>query len=386
MNWVFWVSAAFVIYTYLGYPAWLWVRGHWRPRSVRRDPYSGAISMVMVVRNEAAVLEGKLRNLMKLNDPAGWTEIIVVSDGSTDRTNDILSEFAQATGLRTILNERPRGKAAGLNDAMRAARGDLVIFMDARQEVELDAVRLLAEDFADPTIGCASGELMLGNLRSEADAAGMGLYWKVEKKIRELEALSGSTIGATGALYGVRRSLLVDLPEETILDDVFIPMHVLRQGMRTILDSRARVWDVPDQGGQREFARKVRTLSGVYQLIQLAPWLLTRSNPARFEFVSHKLMRLFVPFALGALLAGSFLIPGPLYRVALVLQLLFYGLGVWRLLGPGKGPVARVADAALTFIILNTAALVAFANFVTGREIAWAGEGRKEGEFAGSGG
>ncbi len=372
MKWLFFVSVSLVGYTYLGYPLWLWVRSRWHPRPVQTGPYSGPISIVMVVRNEAAVLEGKLRNLMQLNYPAGPPEIIVVSDGSTDRTKDVLSEFALAAGVRAILNQRPRGKAAGLNDAVRAAGGDLVIFMDARQEIEFDAVRLLAENFADPTIGCASGELMLGNLRSEATAAGMGLYWSIEKKLRELEALSGSMIGATGALYAVRRSLLVDLPEETILDDVFIPMHTLRQGKRAIFDSQARAWDVPDQGTQREFARKVRTLSGNYQLLQLAPWLLTRSNPALFEFVSHKLMRLLVPFALGASLFASFLIPGPLYRVALVLQLLFYGLGVWRLVGPKHGPVARVADAALTFIVLNTAAVVAFANFVTGREIAWA--------------
>jgi biofilm PGA synthesis N-glycosyltransferase PgaC len=371
MKWLFFVSVSLVGYTYLGYPLWLWVRSRWHPRPVQAGPYSGSISIVMVVRNEAAVLEGKLRNLIQLNYPAGRPEIIVVSDGSTDRTNNILSEFAVAAGVRAILHQRPRGKAAGLNDAVRAARGDLVIFMDARQEIEFDAVRLLVENFADPTIGCASGELMLGNLRSE-DAAGMGLYWRIEKKIRELEALSGSMIGATGALYAVRRSLLVDLPEETILDDVFIPMHTLRQGMRAIFDSRARAWDVPDQGTQREFGRKVRTLSGNYQLLQLAPWLLTRANPELFEFVSHKLMRLLVPFALGAALFASFLIPGLLYRVALVLQLSFYGLGVWRLVGPKHGPVARVADAALTLIVLNTAAVVAFANFVTGREIAWA--------------
>jgi cellulose synthase/poly-beta-1,6-N-acetylglucosamine synthase-like glycosyltransferase len=327
----------------------------------------------MVVRNEAAVLEDKLKNLTQLNYPADLTEIIVASDGSTDRTNDILSGF-QPTRLRILLNDRTRGKAAGLNDAIRAAHGDLVVFMDARQRVEPDAVRLLAENFADCTVGCASGELMLGRLPSVADAGGVGLYWKTEKRIRQLESMSGSMIGATGALYAVRRSLLVELPDETVLDDVFIPMHVLRQGQRAIFDSRARVWDVADQGIHTEFARKVRTLSGNYQLLRLAPWLLTRSNPARFEFVSHKLMRLFVPFTLVGLLISSFLIPGPLYRVSLLMQLLFYGLGIRRLLGPVGGPIARIADAAFACIVLNTAAVVAFANFATGSDIAWAGK------------
>jgi biofilm PGA synthesis N-glycosyltransferase PgaC len=372
MKWLFWGSVAFVGYTYLGYPTWLWVRSRWHPRPVRRGFYSRPISIVMVVRNEAAVLEGKLRNLMHLNYAGNRPEIIVVSDGSTDRTNDILAKFAPVSGIQAILNAHPRGKAAGLNDAISAARGDLVVFMDARQEIESDAVRLLTENFADPTIGCASGALMLGNLRTEADAAGIGWYWRIEKQIRESEALSGSMIGATGALYAVRRSLLVPLPEETILDDVLIPMHALRQGTRAIFDSRARVWDVPDQGTKREFARKVRTLSGNYQLLQLAPWLLTGANPVRFQFVSHKLLRLLVPFALGPLLIASFLTPGPLYRISLVMQVFFYSLGIWRLFGPVPSPVARGADVAHTFILLNTAAIVAFANFVTGRGIAWA--------------
>lgn len=371
MKWIFWAAVALVAYTYLGYPIWLWVRSKWCPRPVIRGPYLGRISVVMVVLNEAAVLERKLRNLMQLNYPPDCSEMIVVSDGSTDGTNPILSEFAQVAALRTIFKLQPHGKAAGLNDAIHAAHGDVVVFMDARQEIETDAVRLLVENFADSTIGCASGELMLGNLGSQEDATGTGLYWRVEKKIRQMESLSGSVIGATGALYAVRRSLLIDLPEGTILDDLFVPMHVLRQGMRAIFDSRARAWDVPDQGRQWEFARKVRTLSGNYQLLQLAPWLLTSSNPARFEFVSHKLMRLLVPFALVASLITSLLIPGVLYRAALVLQVSFYGLGVWRLAFPRHSRVARVADAALTFILLNTAALVAFANFIGRRSVAW---------------
>jgi len=374
MKWLFWVAVVLTGYTYLGYPLWLWTRCRWRPRPVRPGPYHGSISIVMVVRNEAAVLEDKLRNLTRLNYPASQTEIIVVSDGSTDRTNDILSEFASSSGLRAIFTVRPRGKAAGLNDAIGSARGDVVVFMDARQEIEPDAVRLLLENFADPEVGCASGELMLGNFRSQEDSTGVGLYWRIEKRIREMEALSGSTIGATGALYAVRRDLLVELPEGTILDDVFIPMHALRQRTRATFDSRARAWDVSNQERRREFARKVRTLTGNYQLLQLAPWLLTSSNPARFEFVSHKVMRLLVPFALGASLIASFLIPGLLYRAALVLQLSFYSLGVWGLLYRKQGPLARIADAAVTLILLNAAATVAFANFVTGRDVAWAAQ------------
>jgi len=179
-------------------------------------------------------------------------------------------------------------------------------------------------------------------------------------------------VGATGALYAVRRELLVPLPPATILDDVYLPMQVARQGYRVVFDPRARVWDQPEVGNQQEFARKVRTLSGNYQLLRLAPWLLSGENPIRFEFVSHKVLRLVVPFALGVALLASGLAPGNLYRWALGLQLGFYGFSGLGLLQLKRGPIARVADAAFIFVVLNTAALVAFANFVTGRKAVWA--------------
>lgn len=372
MIWFFWGAVAVIGYAYFGYAAWLWMRRRWCLLPVRSGPYSPSISIVMVVQNEAAVLERKLKNLLSLNYPTDRTEIVVLSDGSTDNTASIFSKFSTCPRVRFILNPQPRGKAAGLNDAMDASEGQIVVFTDARQEIEGDAVRSLLENFADPQVGCVSGQLMLGDPNSGETIKGMGLYWKVEKKIREMESASGSVVGATGALYAVRRSLLVKLPPETILDDVYIPMHVLRQGARAVFDARARVWDVPDQGRGREFARKVRTLSGNYQIFQLSPWLLGRDNPVRFGFVSHKLIRLLVPFALGVLLISSIMLPGPIYRLALALQVAFYALSAWALLGPNSGPLARVADAAFTFVLLNTAAAVAFANFVTGRKVVWA--------------
>jgi len=145
---------------------------------------------------------------------------------------------------------------------------------------------------------------------------------------------------------------------------------VVRQGARVVFEPRARAWDAPNLGTGREFARKVRTLSGNYQLVQLAPWLLSRANPIRFEFICHKLLRLMVPFALAFALCASTLLPGTIYRVALVVQVAFYGLSllaVARL----KGPLARAADVAFTFVVLNTAAVVAFVNFVTGRRAVW---------------
>ena len=406
MRYVFWLAAALIGYSYLGYPAWLWLRSRWSPRPVRRSSGQScregsdrssttpAVTAVMVVRNEEAVIAHKLENLLTLDYPQEKLDVVVVSDGSSDRTPAILADYARnsgvpseirtevRTGARTRVRTRvltltkpaSEGKASGLNDAIKLATGEVLLFTDARQHIESGALRLLIENFADPDVGAASGELMLGDPANGETGKGMGLYWRIEKKIRELESASGSVVGVTGAIYCARRTLLDAslLPVDTILDDVLLPMQIVRQGSRVIFDSRARAWDSPNLGEGREFSRKVRTLSGNYQLLQLAPWLLSSQNAIRFEFISHKLSRLAVPFALLALLIASAFLPQPLYRAALGVQLAFYALSLAALAGVKIGPLSRIADAARTFVVLNSAAMVAFINFVAGRKAVWA--------------
>jgi len=171
MKWVFWASGALLTYTYFGYPAWLWFRSRYRRIEVRASAQTPSISIIMVVRNEAAVIERKLRNLLELDYPTELCEIIVVSDGSTDATDDILRQYANDLRVRVLLNPDSRGKAAGLNDAIAMARFEIVLFTDARQKIEPAALRLLAETFADAHVGCASGELMLGDPTSGRQSA-----------------------------------------------------------------------------------------------------------------------------------------------------------------------------------------------------------------------
>lgn len=371
MKCLFWAAAAVVVYTYFGYPAWLWVRSRLRPRSVRSAPFTPFVSIVMVVRNEARVLQRKLENLLDLDYPAELSQIVVVSDGSTDGTDTILHEYGQIPRLKLVTNQFSRGKASGLNDALELAKGEIVVLTDARQLLDRDSVRLLMENFADPEVGCVSGELMLGDPEAGERVQGTGLYWRFEKKIRQLEAASGSVVGATGAFYALRRNLLLPLPPETILDDVYVPMQVARHGARVLFDPRAKAWDHASLGSGREFARKVRTLNGNYQLLRLGPWLLTAENPLRFEWISHKLLRLLIPFALAGALVSSALLSEPIYRLALGLQLAFYGASLLAVAHLKRGVLGRVADASYTLLFLNTAAVVAFVNFVTGRKAVW---------------
>lgn len=367
----FWAAALVVAYAYAGYACWLRLRVIWRPWPVLRGAITPAISIVMVVRNEAAVLREKLRNLLALDYPADRCQVVVVSDGSTDGTEEILREAARDPRVHVVLNQLPKGKSSGLNDGVGLAGGEVVVFTDARQQIEEKALRLLVENFADPQVGAVSGELMLGNPASGEAKRGMGIYWRVEKRVRELESATGSVVGATGALYGVRRELVPEVPAETILDDVFIPMQVVKQGYRVVFDGRARAWDVADLGSEREFRRKVRTLSGNYQLLRLAPWLLGRENPLRFEFASHKLIRLAVPFAMLVVFLTSMLLPTPFYRIVFWLQVAGYGLSSLGWTGWSLGPLSRLADAAFTLVVLNAAAVMAFAKFVSGQKAEW---------------
>jgi hypothetical protein len=199
----------------------------------------------------------------------------------------------------------------------------------------------------------------------------VGSYWKLEKAIRYWESKGGSTVGATGALYAVKRNLVPRLPTGLILDDVFIPMEVARRGERVIFEPRALAWDNLPSKPKLEFRRKVRTLFGNYQLLRIAPWLLTTANPLRFEFISHKVCRLAVPFALiGTILSSAFL-SGVVYRLPLIAAIGVGTLGALASVRAPLGVVSRLTDLALAFVLLNTAAIVAFFYFAIGKKEVW---------------
>lgn len=370
MRWVFWGSAGFIAYTYVGYPSWLYLRTRWHARPVRRGPELPSVSIVMAVYNEARILPDKLRNLCELDYPAERHEIIVVSDGSTDRTSGILAE-SDGVGVKVLLSASHRGKACALNLGIQAARGEIIVFTDARQLIDKAAIKQLVASFADPSVGCVSGDLILGFGGGVASGGrGLGLYWKLEKKIREWEGATGSVVGATGALYAVRRELLVPLPAGTILDDVYLPLMVVRQGRRVVFEPRARAYDDVTRP-RREFKRKVRTLTGNYQLLRLAPWLLTQPNPIRFQFVSHKLFRLWVPAALAVNLGSALLLKGAFYQFLTGGEFLICGLALTALFRARLGILTQLADIALAFFVLNAAAVLALFYFLKGDKEVW---------------
>ncbi len=369
MKLIFWICAALITYAYVGYALWLMVYARLRSRPVARTQATPTVSIVMAVRNEEHNLPRKLDNLRRLTYPQTQLQVIIVSDGSTDRTGDILT--SQAPFVLPILLPHSGGKAAALNAAVRMATGDLLVFLDARQTNDLNAVSELAACFADPGIGAVSGELLLETAAGEPDPDALGIYWKIEKTVRRLESASGSVVGATGAIYAIRRELYVDLPPGTLLDDVFIPMHVARLGKRVVFQSTAIARDrIFNQKG-KEFSRKVRTLTGNYQLLQLAPWLLSPANPLLFRLISHKLLRLAVPILLPLLLLSSLFAEGSFYHAVFLLQLLFYVAAGSGVVNPNIRRFKPVSIAN-TFVMLNAAAAVALYNVIVGRKGIWA--------------
>jgi cellulose synthase/poly-beta-1,6-N-acetylglucosamine synthase-like glycosyltransferase len=299
-------------------------------------------------------------------------EIEIVSDGSTDGTDDILNDLRDPH-VRFIRCSEHCGKAAALNLGMQSATGEIIVFIDIRPWMEKNALELLVSNFADPRVGCVAGELVLRDEGHDAGAKAIGsLYWRYEQWIRDCEARVDSPLGVYGGFYAIRRKLARALPEGTILDDMLQPLSVIRQGYRSVLDLRARVYDIWPKNLGGEFRRKVRTLAGNFQLLQLAPWLLTRQNRLRFELISHKLLRLLVPVLLAILLITSVSLAnrGLLYAGALSAQIAFYVLAA---LGAVLGiPVLmRIAAPASAFCMLNAAVVVGFYKFLFTRGPLW---------------
>lgn len=368
MTLLFWLSSALVAYAYFGYAIWLRIYAGLKKQPIDCQPITPTVSIIIAARNEENNLPGKLENLSRLEYPRDLLQIVIASDGSTDRTPEILRAWSQQ--ITPVILESSNGKAVALNAAVSHATGEILVFLDARQTVDLNAITELVSCFADPGVGAVSGELLLETDSGLPALNALGIYWTIEKIVRKLESASGSVVGVTGAIYGIRRDLFREIPPETILDDVFVPMNVVYAGKRVVFQPTAIARDRLFSEKGKEFSRKVRTLTGNYQLLRLSPWILSFRNPLLFRFVSHKLMRLFVPMFLIIMLITSATIPGNLYKVFFGLQVIFYLCAACGAFGPAVRRFKPVAIAS-TFVMLNAAAALAFYNFVTGRNRVW---------------
>jgi cellulose synthase/poly-beta-1,6-N-acetylglucosamine synthase-like glycosyltransferase len=362
---LFWLFLFCVAYPYIIYPSLLMFLAAIKGKPKRLHRFTGSFSIVVAAYNEEKSVGRRLTELTNYINASGFEgEIIIVSDGSTDRTAEIARQHAPSV-VRVLELPTNCGKAAALTAGCAAARNEIIVFADARQSWDPQALGLLLENFSDPSVGAVSGELVLES--SPGILTGVGLYWRYEKWVRRNESAVYSTVGVTGAISAVRRALFRAVPQGTILDDVYWPLQVAMQGFRVVHDCRARAFDLLPDKVSGEFRRKLRTLSGNYQLLARLPSaLLPWRNPIWFQFFSHKVFRLVVPWTLLGLLGLSVLLEHSVYRIALYAQLLAYGValvGIWRRLASRS----RVVAAASSFLILNVAAWVAFWVWLSGR-------------------
>ncbi|MDB6138374.1 MAG: glycosyltransferase family 2 protein [Verrucomicrobiaceae bacterium] len=355
LAWVFWGTAMLLLFTYAGYPALLAFmvrirRARLESPGVPMVEAGLDMAAVLVVRNEERSIRARLENLLATDSPA-LKEIIVVCDGCTDATAEMAEQFPDAR-VRVLHVNPGRGKPAGVNAGVLAAISDVVVLCDVRQRFLPDTLPRLLSWFADPATGAVSGALEIEPSTS-GTGQGVDAYWKMEKLIRRLESDLDSSVGCTGAVYAVRRAAFQPIKEDTLLDDVVIPMQIAAQGLRVRFCPEAVAFDPQTLAGPSEHRRKVRTLAGNFQLLFRHPqWLVPWGHRLWWKLIAHKYLRLTGPLMLAILLFCSWMLGGqPLYRGMFLAQMCLYAGAVLAWCLPGLK--VRMLSMAAGFLFLQ---------------------------------
>jgi cellulose synthase/poly-beta-1,6-N-acetylglucosamine synthase-like glycosyltransferase len=337
------------------------------PRA-EEDADPPAVSLLIAAYNEEAVIEDRLRNALAMDYPPGKLEIVVSSDGSTDRTTEIVRRYAGGR-VRLLDYAHRRGKAAVLNASVPELEGEIILFSDANTEVDAAAARKLVRWFRDPDVGVVCGRLVLTDPRTGNNVD--GLYWKYETFLKRCEGRLGALLGANGGIYAIRRDVFTPIPDGSILDDVVIPLLAkLRTGCTIVYDCEAvaREETPPDIGS--EFSRRSRIGAGGFQSLGILWGLLhPRWGWTALAFASHKILRWLGPFFLMGLLASNLsLCASPLFQAALVAQFLFYLTSAAVAVIPARFRVPRSLRLATMFTGMNLALLVGFWRWARGTQ------------------
>ncbi len=362
-----------IVYCYVGYPFFIMMVANLVGRTVRKMTDYPSVSVIMSVYNEEDVISAKLQNLIGLDYMKEKIEVLIGSDASTDKTNVIIEGFRDSR-IKLFKNDSRRGKPATLNELVQKAKGDVLVFCDARQKFAPDAVRQLVANFTDKKVGCVSGELMFSQ-KENATAKGVNLYWSYEKFIRSQESRVHSMLGATGAIYAVRRQLYSPIPTDIVLDDMYVPLKIVQKGYRAVFDETAKAYDEVADSPQEEHRRKTRTLYGNFQIFaKFSGMFIPLRSPIALQFFSHKFLRVVMPFCLMAVfLFNILLLEKPFYQVLFVLQMVFYGMAVLGAAGRYADSgilkvISKICYAPYVFCLLNFSALIGFLRFVGSKQ------------------
>jgi cellulose synthase/poly-beta-1,6-N-acetylglucosamine synthase-like glycosyltransferase len=369
--WLFWGSLAALIYVYAGYPLLLGaLRPLWR-RPVRREDVLPPVCLFITANDEESVIAAKLQNSLAQDYPAGKLRILVASDGSVDRTNEIVRSFASKGVVLVDFPER-RGKIAAINAAIGHVHEEIVVFSDANTFLHAAAIRALVRNFTDPAVGAVSGDVSLVGERA-ALARPEDLYYRYERWLQQAESEVGSMVGVDGALYAIRRELFVAPPLDTILDDMAIPMAIVRAGRRVVFEREAVGFERGSQSAREEFARKSRVVAGAVQFLRRPDsYVPLRDLQIVLALTSHKALRWLSPVFAALAFAASIVLSreSGLFLSAAVVQSIFLTGGAL-----GCVPALRrwnPIGVAHYFWLVQTAAAVGFFRGLSGRQaVTW---------------
>lgn len=379
MKIIFWLSFAIIFYSYIGYGILLWVlvriKKWWKPSIPKQGITSNfpAVALVVAAYNEQDFIEQKIENTLQLDYPKDRLELIFITDGSTDNTPAIISRFP---AIRLLHQPERKGKVAAMNRAIQQVSSPLVIFCDANTLLNKECVREIVQHYADPKVGGVAGEKRIWQREADAAAAaGEGLYWKYESYLKKLDSELYTTVGAAGELFSVRKDLFEKAPEGTIIEDFVQSLKLCINGYVVRYEPNAYAAEAPSASIKEEMKRKVRICAGAFQAMVLLKPLFNifRYPVISFQFISHRILRWTIcPLALITLLISNALIvwwqPTLFYQVILVLQAIFYALGITGWIYASRNIRLKAVYIPFYFLFMNLSVFIGFNRFIRNKQ------------------
>ncbi len=370
---VFWLSLIILFYTYFGYPVFIFAVSRLFPKRVLKQEYFPSVTFIISAFNEEKVIESKLKETLQLDYPLEKLEIIVASDGSTDKTEEIVTNFRSPL-VRLIKSKKRMGKTNVQNIAADYAKGEIIIFTDATTRLQKDSVEKIVRNFADPSVGCVAGKLIFKDVKDTEESRHMhekDLIMAYEQLVRNFESVAKTTFGVSGSLYASRKNLYKPLPLD-VASDFTLPLEIISIGYRVILEDEAKCYEEPPADRKEEFKRKIRTSSrGIYSLFKMKRLL----NPFQYKTISpmlfsHKVLRWLGFYFMLILLVSNIIIYEIflIYKIFLYFQLFFYFLVLLCLLAGDKIKL-RILRIPFNFFMLNFSSFIGMINLLRGKVI-----------------
>lgn len=369
---IFFMSAGALFYTYAGYPLLVWLVSRLFPKTVKRADFEPVVTVLITAYNEEKDIRAKLENTLKIEYPKGKLEILVASDGSTDKTDEIVKDFA-AQGVRLFRQEGRKGKTYTQNKAVEESKGEIILFSDATTFYQTDVLREILPNFADENIGCVAGKLIYVDDSSSSVGTGAKSYWNYETFLKESESRACSLIGASGCLYAVRKSAYQPMYAEAC-SDFLICTVIYRQGLRSIYEPKAICTEETNRRTDKEFQMRVRIISQTFTDLWRNRAMMNpfKSGFYAIQLISHKLLRYAVPlFLLLVFLSSLFLSFNSIFFAAiLAIQTIFYATAIFGWILERMEKNIGILAMPLYFVVANSASAIAFYKFLSGERYA----------------